>query len=182
MSGVSKTTGSVSIQDQDTGDKANVNTKPSNGELGLEVIAEINNFQELADAINDPEAYSGPPAFRGYNVEKNGTDFSIVVGGTNIFTKSGKGRVESIAITFSLGSGCTLEFLVNGVSRWTMTNDLLTDMSTAESWNCPFALYNAGKTIVWYPNFPAYYSTSFQFKAYGSSKQVDGYIITYTDE
>lgn len=41
--GVSKTSGSSTIQDEDTGDKAAVNTK-SNGEFGLEVIAEVSDI------------------------------------------------------------------------------------------------------------------------------------------
>lgn len=187
---ISKVSGTAAIRDPDDGEvRAKVEAKinsPNAGKNGVHVIAEMDNFQQLADAIitGDPTGFTGTPVYvSNYRVASTSTQFSLSPAGTNIFTFTGKGRISSLMIAVE-DKSTTIQLLIDGILRFSIDLGVFDVMGVNDKPNLgPFNVVAGGKVLNFFPRFPILFSTSFQVKGLNAtSKKVYAYIVTYTEE
>lgn len=191
---VGKVSGTSSLRDPiNSATRARVEAKtggPNAGTDALHVIAEMDNYEQLADEINNGGNGTGAPGIPVFNGAKYRTAWSRVditpidTGtGTQIFEFTGKGRLEHFLLHLEDKNTDILLF-IDSVEVLDVDCRVFEDMDFEykDLGETPFHYDKGEKVFKFYPRFPLYFETSFEVKARSSGKKVKEYVVSYTDE
>lgn len=173
---ISKTSGSFTIQDEDTGEKAVVELDGSS-KNALRVIAETSTAGGSAGT-------PGCPVFSpNYRASGSRTDIELLLTGTTIFSNTGNGKLEHFLIHLQ-AKETEIELIVDGVTLFRLDCEIWEDAGI----NNPYAgsfpiMYEKDRKVFHFnPNCPIEYTTSFEIKGYSDEEDARGYVVSYTDE
>jgi hypothetical protein len=175
---VSKTAGSTSIQDEETGDKANVSISGDGVTKSLNVLAETK---------PDATGLSTSPYLIGYHAENSKTDIDIDSTSTpsEVYSYTGAGKFISFWAEMENEKSC-YEVYVDGVLVVTMDLDVYKDAKIGEYYPFRMEIYyeENQKTMGHNPKYPIRFSTSLEikFRKINGSNKVKGWHIALTKD
>lgn len=172
---VQKTSGSTTVQDEDTGEKANVALKTDATTYGLHVIAEVEPGAvplEINDKFDN-----------GYAIESSRTNISYGTGSfTTIYNRSGAGCLESFWLNTE-NEKLRVKLNIDGVDMFDIDMRVFKDSDIDKEHTIMNKLpivYDNDKSVAFRPTKLIKYNSSLTISVIGAgdSKSIQGWLVS----